>query len=81
MAIELLSDLCNIVLDEIDNMSRQKEEKRIVPTHVIDRELFDSLRSKYDMDVTDAKKALNALYKERKILVGRTISNMYIKLI
>ena len=49
-------------------MQQAKEEKKILPTHVIDVDLLNRVNK-------EVKDALNELYKEGKIGIDRTINN------
>ena len=55
-------------------MQKEKEDKGITPSYVIDVDLFNRVNQ-------EVKEALNELYKEEKIGINQTINNkaIYIK--
>ena len=62
------------VLNIIQEMQKEKEDKGITPSYVIDVDLFNRVNQ-------EVKEALNELYKEEKIGINQTINNkaIYIK--
>ena len=77
---ESLTDLCEIVVDELGCIIQEKDKNRIVPNHVLDKELFDSLLKKYSLPQQDVRLSLNELYRTKRIRIGKTINNIYIVL-
>lgn len=62
------------VLNIIQEMQKEKEDKGITPSYVIDADLFNRVNQ-------EVKETLNELYKEKKIGINQTINNkaIYIK--
>lgn len=62
------------VLNIIQEMQKEKENKGITPSYVIDADLFNRVNE-------EIKKTLNELYKKKKIGINQTINNkaIYIK--
>lgn len=62
------------VLNIIQEMQKEKEDKGITPPYVIDADLFNRVNQ-------EVKETLNELYKEKKIGINQTINNkaIYIK--
>lgn len=62
------------VLNIIQEMQKEKEDKGIAPSYVIDADLFNRVNQ-------EVKETLNELYKEKKIGINQTINNkaIYIK--
>ncbi|MGL5262608.1 MAG: hypothetical protein ACRC9P_09515 [Bacteroides sp.] len=58
----------DFVYNLIQEMQQAKEEKKIVPTHVLDVDLLNRVNQ-------EVKDALNELYQEGKIGIDRTINN------
>lgn len=56
------------VLNIIQEMQKEKEDKGITPSYVIDVDLFNRVNE-------EVKKTLNELYKEKKIGINQTINN------
>ncbi len=56
------------VLNIIREMQKEKEDKGITPSYVIDVDLFNRVNK-------EVKKTLNELYKEKKIGINQTINN------
>ena len=57
-----------IVLGLIKKLQKEKEDKRIEPTHVLDVELLNTVTSR-------VRDCLNDLYQEGKIKVIKTINH------
>ena len=55
-------------------MQKEKEDKGITPSYVIDADLFNRVNE-------EVKETLNELYKKKKIRINQTINNkaIYIK--
>jgi hypothetical protein len=63
----VLNDFENALLKELANMQKEREAQNITPTHLLYVDVKNRLNS-----------ALNALYEEKKIKVGKTINDKYI---
>lgn len=63
-----------IVLGLIKKLQKEKEDKRIEPTHVLDVELLNTVTSK-------VRDCLNDLYKEGRIKVTKTINHNAISVV
>lgn len=63
-----------IVLGLIKKLQKEKEDKRIEPTHVLDAELLNTVTSK-------VRDCLNDLYKEGRIKVTKTINHNAISVV
>jgi hypothetical protein len=63
-----------IVLGLIMKLQKEKEDKRIEPTHVLDVELLNTVTSK-------VRDCLNDLYKEGRIKVTKTINHNAISVV
>lgn len=76
MDIESVTDaLLKIITDKI----KLKQAAHKVPEHILDIELFCKA-GKMGITKAECVAALNKLYVNKKIIVGRTINNKYIKL-
>lgn len=62
------------VLGLIKKLQKEKEDKRIEPTHVLDVELLNTVTSK-------VRDCLNDLYKEGRIKVTKTINHNAISVV
>lgn len=62
------------VLGLIKKLQKEKEDKRIEPTHVLDVELLTTVTSK-------VRDCLNDLYKEGRIKVTKTINHNAISVV
>lgn len=63
-----------IVLGLIKKLQKEKKDKRIEPTHVLDVELLNTVTSK-------VRDCLNDLYKEGRIKVTKTINHNAISVV
>lgn len=61
------------ILGLIKKLQKEKEDNRIVPTHILEVELFNAINS-------EIKQAINELYKESKIEVVKTINQNAFKI-
>lgn len=65
-----MNDFDNALLELLSNMEKEREEQEKYPTHVLYMELVKEIRN-----------SLNRLSKAKKIKVGDTANDKYIKVV
>lgn len=63
-----------IVLEIIEKLSKEKEQAKVFPTHVLDIEIKEEFRKQYN-------DAIFKLAKEKKIKFSKTVNHNCIKLL
>lgn len=67
-------DIVNTVFTTIQAMEKEREQQLRAPFHV----MYGDLVRRMSIDGITIRKALNLLWKQQKIKIGRTINDRYI---